>query len=1005
MIYNLKNDNYNNPSMFKENILTPSAYFIPYADRNLLESTNILTERYSSDLVTCMSGDWQFAYYSDCREIPDAFDTDKEDTVTVKLPSTWQYTGFEAPYYVNTRYPFKPKPPKIPEDTSAGVYIKKFEIEDTSLHYSIEFLGVAGSLDLFCNGSYVGYSEGSHNTAAFDLTPYIRSGENEIAVVNHKWCNGTYMEAQDMFRCSGIFRDVLLRKSSDNALCDYIVKTEYSNGEYSFDLKLKMRTGGADVKAELVKDGEVTASCKCDNASEECTLSFGKLKVKEWSAEVPELYQLYITLSGKDGVIETVRRPVGFKHINIDGNVFYFNGQPIKLLGVNHHDTNPKTGFVMTAEDMEKDVRIFKEYNANCVRTSHYPPDPMFLDLCDLYGVYVVDEADIETHGCQSELKRPGALSHNPEWRGHYWDRVSRMYERDKNHPSITLWSLGNESHGYSNQDYCYNELKKVTDIPVHYEAVCRTRRWAYDVVSQMYTWHGAVKRIADGHSMPAKYYRAPYFLCEYAHAMGMGAGDLEPYVLDFYRGKNMLGGCIWEFADHAVYHEDGEEKYTYGGDHAELKHDSNFCVDGLFYPDRTPHAGAYQMKNVYRPIRAKQLDTNRFSFFNHRYFDDSPVSVTWELRSDGTVFEKGSFECTAKPQEAQEITLDYNITDRRYCHNVILFRYEEDGREIAFEQFELSAPEVQFVCPKISAPEWQISENRLFVYFNGGYLIYDADEGRIVKYVYGGKNLFNQAPMGDKGINVTLFRAPLDNDMYLKKNWLKNGLDREAFVTKKAGNVNNSFDIKGNALVITNTYVLKTPCAGKLGTFTLSYSVYKTGKILVNVQSNSAVNKIKFIPRFGVTIEMPDRFEHVQYYGMGPMQSLSDFSKHCYTDIFETAVSAMHEDYIKPQESSCRTDTRWAQITDEDGIGLRFEAVKNPFVFSADPYTSQMCAKATHLDFLPAKGTTCVHIDAELMGAGSNSCGPKPRKEHRISGMSSKSFSFSLEPIGNGND
>ena len=278
----------------------------------------------------------------------------------------------------------------------------------------------------------------------------------------------------------------------------------------------------------------------------------------------------------------------------------------------------------MTIEEMETDISLVKQYNANCIRTSHYPPDPAFLDLCDEYGIYVIDEADIETHGCETELHKPGACSHNKDWQPRYWDRVFRMFSRDKNHASITMWSLGNESHGYLNQDYCYNELKKLTPIPVHYEGVCRTKRFAYDVISHMYAWPIMCERIAAG-KLP-KYKNKPFFQCEYAHAMGVGAGELERYMKIFYSSNNMLGGCIWEFADHAAYHENEKIKYTYGGDHGEEKHDGNFCMDGLFFPDRTPHTGAKQMKNCYRPVRCERITDNRYAFFNHKYFENAKM-------------------------------------------------------------------------------------------------------------------------------------------------------------------------------------------------------------------------------------------------------------------------------------------------------------------------------------------------------------------------------------------
>lgn len=553
MNYNLKTNNYKTFKVFKDNVMSPRSYFIPFSSLSELENTDIRNERYSSSMVECLSGEWDFAYYKNCLDIPTDFDTSKVEFDQVAVPSTWQHTGYEPPYYVNTRYQFKPNPPYFPEDCPAGVYRRFITVDDVKQNLYISFLGVAGAFDLFCNGKFVGYSEGSHNTSQFELNEFVAEGENELVVVNYKWSNGTYLEAQDMFRCNGIFRDVLLYKTGNNSIYDFEAKTTYlKDKEYKLEIIPALKiTEDCQLTAFIYDDGKLLSSKSINvTPSEIDKITFDSLQVNEWSAEMPYLYDLIITLSIGEDILEVVKKHIGFKHIEIKGNVFYFNNQHIKLLGVNHHDTNPKKGYVMSIEDMELDVRTIKNYNGNCVRTSHYPPDPAFLDLCDEYGIYVVDEADIETHGCETELHRRGACSHNPEWREHYWDRIYRMFARDKNHASITMWSLGNESHGYLNQDYCYDELKKLTAIPIHYEAVCRTRRWAYDVVSQMYTWPARCEKIAAGHGLPGKYYKKPFYLCEYAHAMGVGAGELERYVKCFYSADNMLGGCIWEFVD-----------------------------------------------------------------------------------------------------------------------------------------------------------------------------------------------------------------------------------------------------------------------------------------------------------------------------------------------------------------------------------------------------------------------------------------------------------------------
>lgn len=1002
MIYNLKNNNYKDFDTISDNILIPRSYFIPFSGVEAMGNSDIRNERYSSDRVECLSGQWKFCYYEKCTDIPESFDSEDLQMDDIIVPSTWQFTGYEPPVYINTRYAFDSKSPKFPEDCPAGVYLKTFEIENTDYNYILSFLGVAGSLDLFCNSQYVGYSEGSHNTAEFELNPYLKEGKNEIVVVNHKWCNGTYLECQDMFRSNGIFRDVLLTKSTKNSIYDVKIKTVYDKGLYNLEVIPSFKlTEEVTFTASLYDSNELIKSKSVNvSPSEIDKLLFSSLAVRSWSAEIPNLYDLIITLSINGVEVEAIRQRVGFKHTEIKGNVFYFNNEKIKLLGVNHHDTNPKTGYVLTVDDMENDIKICKEFNVNCIRTSHYPPDPTFLDLCDEYGIYVIDEADIETHGIMPR----NHISHDLKWKRHYWDRVLRMFQRDSNHASITMWSLGNEAGGYNNQDYCYEKLKALTPIPIHYEGACRTRRFAYDVISNMYPWPNKVKRIAKGKGSRRKFYKKPYFLCEYAHAMGVGAGDLEKYVNSFYAGDNMLGGCIWEFADHAVYHENEDVKYTYGGDHGEWRHDGNFCVDGLFYPDRTPHAGAYQMKNVYRPIRAAAQSENSFSFYNHCYFKTTNVTVKWQVFSDGFEIFSGEADLSIKPQSVREITLDYNVSDRPLSHNVILFRYVGNGEEIAFEQITLNAPELQFVSPKSNAPKVKISQNRLFIMFDKGHMIYNATTGCIDSYVYCGREMLGTAPLGTRGIGVTLFRAPLDNDRNICRSWLRNGLGNEVFSAKKKSKALTAFDIVDDAAVITNSYVLGTHKRSRLASFDITLTIYKTGKIRVKVASASGCHVI-YLPRFGAVLEMPRKYENVSYFGLGPLHNLCDFNAHCHSGIFDLSVSEMCERYIKPQESSMRTDTRWAQVTDNDGFGLRFEAIKAPFTFGADNFTSSICAKAPHSEELHDCNTTCVHIDGFMMGAGSNSCGPIPSKESRIGTLSGKEFEFSIEPVGCKND
>lgn len=1002
MKFQLKTDNYKTFEIFKDNVLQPRAYFIPFENPKEAVKSDIRTERYSSSMVTVLSGQWNFKYFPAVSSMPDEIDTDDFEFDKVFVPSVWQTTGYEKPCYVNARYEFKPAPPNIPADCSVGVYHKSFYLDDADGNFILTFLGVAGACDVFVNGKYVGYSEGSHNTAEFEINAFVEKGNNELVVVNHKWCNGTYLECQDMFRNNGIFRDVLLTKTGNNSIYDFEVKTKFNNDfTYSLDVLPSLKlTDECEFSAALIYNGEAVCTKSVNVSARNIEkISFASLDVKPWSAETPNLYDLVLTLSKAGKMLEIVRRPVGFKHIKIHGNIFTFNGKGIKLLGVNHHDTHPVTGYAMTIDDMEQDVKIFKEYNINCVRTSHYPPDPAFLDLCDAYGIYVVDEADIETHGCETELHRRGACSHNSAWQGHYWDRVYRMYQRDKNHPSITMWSLGNEAHGYKNQDYCYNELKTLTDIPIHYEGVCRTRRWAYDVVSQMYTWLSRVEKIAKGSGLPKKYYNKPFFLCEYAHAMGLGAGDLERYVAYFHSADNMMGGCIWEFADHAIYHENAKYAYTYGGDHGEWKHDGNFCVDGLFFPDRTPHAGALQMKNCYRPVRAAAKSAHSFEFKNYNYFADVNYTIKWKAFDDSGKAETGEFKINIEPQKKQVVELDLPE-----AYEAIVFTYyDANDFEIASEQIEVAA-DVKAVFPfENTVPEVSISENKLFIKLDNGQIIYNNNTGEIESYVINDHEFVNNAPFGImSGFGASIYRAPIDNDMYINEAWKKKRLDTESISLANKKNISQSyrFDSNDHALVISNMYVLSTMKCSNLLKFEMEYRIYSNGCIAVSSKVLKS-KKINFFPRFALTFEMPSAYDNVEYFGNGDKPNTDDFKEHAMLGVYRCKVDDMREKYIKPQEASMRTGVRYAKVTDDNGAGLVFAAQNMPFVFSADHFTSQQCAKAKHQEDLKICDTTYLHFDSYMLGAGSNACGPKPEKEYRKSSLQGEEISILIYPTG----
>ncbi len=956
-------------SIFEQNKLPARSYFIPFSDKNKLCESNYKNERYVSDRVQMLSGDWDFKYYDKLSKVPESFDAENTVFDKVTVPSTWQRTGYDQIAYINTHYAFKKDPPNIPKDVAVGIYRRKFDITSKSTQRILTFLGVAGGLAVYLNGKYIGYSEGSHNTAEFDVTEYLNEGENEIVAVNYKWCNGTYLECQDMFRENGIFRDVYIVSRNNSYVNDFLFRpSKNSDGTYDLKIKIDGCFENVSVKADGLFDTVISDTKETVIPS---------LKVNEWTAETPNVYEIIISVDGGEEIIRTY---IGFKHIKIDGEVFLFNGKPIKTLGANHHDTHMTKGYAMSLDDLELDVKLMKEYNCNAVRTSHYPPDPAFLTMCDFYGLYVIDEADIETHGFYATpgTYRPNRLSNNLKWASHYLDRVSRMYERDKNHPSITMWSLGNEAGGYKCQDVCCEYLKKVNpEIPVHYEGVIRTKRWAYDVVSRMYAPPELMRDILNGKANK-KYKGKPFFQCEYAHAMGNGPGRLEEYVQLFLSSKQFMGGCIWEWADHSVYDENAKYKWTYGGDHGETLHDGNFCVDGLFFPDRTPSSGALEMKVCYRPVRAKYIGKNTFELWNTRYFTDtSDIDIEYTVLVDGKADCSGKISDIIKPQERMSVTVDSQAFSKSTKDVFVNFRYvdKKNENEIATEQLVVSEAEIRNSVSE-KAAEIKDSGKSIEVSFKNGGMIFDKKHG-LISWKKNGKEILNTSPFdGEKGFVPHIYRGRLDNDMFIVMFWKTIGLDtaKAKLVSCKA--TNNGVKMKYNfiskgVLILASAYV--------------DYKIDCNGKVLITSTLKKICPLTDKLPRFGLHAEMIPQLENVEYYGRGPAENYSDFKEHSPIGLYSETVSEMAHKYIKPQDSGNRGEVRESSIADENGLKVQFYASEKPFSFNANHFTLEQLKKANHIEDIPDVATTFVSVDGFVRGTGSNSCGPAPAPEHTI--------------------
>ena len=1003
MIYNLKTDNYKNFDVTQINKAEGRAYFIPFPSREEAERARPADARYNSPLVSCLSGEWDFAFFKKPADLPAEFDSDAQPFDKIPVPSCWQFTGYMNPFYLNVQYMFPCKPPRIPEDeplapykvrstkqtviprdeyNSIGVYRKKFTVPSEFKRHVLSFLGVASGMDLFLNGQFIGYSEGSHNTAEFDISDHVTAGENELIAVVRRWTTGTYLECQDMFRNNGIFRDVLLYSSAEEYIRDFYLEARKRDGKYELIATVYVcNPSGAPLTVCLkTDDGEISDSAP---SRETVSFVFKNLSVKEWSAEIPSLYPVIIGLKAEREY--WIKKEFGFKTVSIDKNVFLVNGKPVKIKGVNHHDTHPEKGYAVSISDLLEDVLLMKEFNVNAVRTSHYPPDPVFLELCDEYGLYVIDEADIETHGAGA-AGRINMISNNLNWKYRYLDRVKRMFLSARNDVCVVMWSLGNESGGWRCQDYCYKYLKANTRIPVHYEAACRTPRQSYDVYSEMYTHIGLMKkRLATSKIIYGR--NRPYFLCEYAHAMGVGAGGLEEYMELFYSDDRYMGGCIWEWADHAVYHADGKYKWTYGGDHGEYVHDGNFCVDGLFYPDRSPHTGAYQMKAVYRPLRAK-LSAGGITFENTNRFKASDyIDTEITLTADDGQPVRLRLDQIVPPMETTFMPLDFPKGKRVFAD--IVYTDRDSGRIIAEEQLKIAC--ALSPVPSGGKPECSETADVYEVSFEGGRAVFGKKDGALLSLIYDGKEVLASSPVnpfGKKAFAENIFRAPTDNDRYVINKWRKAGYDKYDFANYAVDMV----EIDNKAVLHVNYDIVAK--GKKLFKIRDTLSVDGLGGITVNSTLTPARRTVD-LPRIGKLVELAPEFEKVSYFGRGERESYPDFKAHASLGNYSFDAS-FTEPYIRPQESGNRNEVYKAVIS--DGVTrIAVIATENPLNFNATRYSPWQLQEWKHIEDIAPSSSTVLYVDGFMGGIGSNSCGPRPWKQYRLTTDRSYNFSFFL--------
>ncbi len=986
MRYTINKTNYRDFGKFSENRLEHRSYFIPFLTVEAMRKTDWFTERAESDAIIMLSGEWDFMYYKKASQLPDRLDTDRTAFQKVSVPSTWQKTGYDTVNYLNSHYPFPCRPPKTPKNCPVGVYRKMFTVDlKKDVHYILTFLGVCASLDLYINGTYAGYSEGSHNSAEFDITALLKPNDNELVAVVYKWSTGTYLECQDMFRENGIFRDVYITEHKKTYLFDFAFKTEKTERGYSAVLTSDIRgANGATLKAELYYDTECIAS-QTVSAGE--NIRFDALDVREWNAEIPVCYDLELTLLQNGKVLECTRQKVGFRTIRIENCRYFFNDKLIKLKGVNHHDTHPVRGYAMTADDLKKDIELMKAYNVNCVRTSHYPPDPLFVTMCDVYGIYLVDEADMESHGCFN----PKWIGDNPKWEPRFIDRMSALFERDKNHACIIMWSMGNECTGIRNFDKSYAYLKSKTEIPVHYEPACRSERVRYDILSHFYTSPSDMRALARGEWKGEKNYDAPFFLCEYAHSMGVGPGGLDEYWDVIYSDDRFLGGCIWEWADHAHFSETAKYKYTYGGDNGDKKNDGNFCCDGLFFPDRTPSPSAFCMKNVYSPIRAEYRNGKLLVTNTNRFASSSGIEIHYYLLKNAKILEEMRFDSVIEPQQTAELPADLSFRD---CDDLFLILHYTDtktGGTIGKEQIVIheALPQAETRREEVT---WKHSGENLAL-ADGKSKIEWGKNGNLCRLA--DRNGRDILAAGSQGFTVQLTQALIDNHVFMMRQLKKAGI-----TSLRIGSCKRGFDDYLNT--VTSEFSLFDGLRKRFDAVIESKAVSQR-KVRISFTLTSFCKKPLDIPQIGLTLKLRGDCKNIRYYGMGDAECYSDFSAQSVMGVYRTTAGDMYVPYIKPQESGNRSGVRWAEITDDTGSGIRVTAVAQPLHFKAVNIEEENLQKAKHREDVRRVNATILHLNGFMRGIGSASCGPDTAEQFKkvLHYKEKYTYIFDLEMIG----
>ncbi|BEI61220.1 glycoside hydrolase family 2 TIM barrel-domain containing protein [Blautia luti] len=1002
---------YENLSVLHENTMPARAYYIPASKR----MDNLVEHREESDRMQLLNGTWKFQYFNSIYDIQDSFfekNYDTENFDEIQVPSVWQMAGYDTHQYTNIRYPFPFDPPYVPQDIPCGAYVHTFEYsrDEKASKAFLNFEGVDSCFYVWINGSYIGYSQVSHMTSEFDVTDVLQDGTNTVAVLVMKWCDGSYLEDQDKFRMSGIFRDVYILKRPKQAISDYHIKTRIEDMLAKVEIEMKFYSP-LNVKISIEdRNGAVVA---IGSIAEEGTAVLEIASPELWNTENPYLYKLILETEN-----EVIVDHIALRKIEIKDQVIYLNGQKIKFRGVNRHDSDPVTGFTINLEQITTDLTLMKQHNFNAIRSSHYPNAPFFYEMCDKYGFMVIDEADIEAHGPfmiyrkedtdYNRFKRWNEkIADDPVWEEAIVDRVKLMVERDKNRFCIVMWSMGNESAYGCNFEKALEWTKNFDpDRITQYESA-RYRNYDetydysnLDVYSRMYPALSEIQEYLD------KDGSKPFLLVEYCHSMGNGPGDFEDYFQMIQDNDKMCGGFVWEWCDHAIAHgtaENGKTIYAYGGDHGEEIHDGNFCMDGLVYPDRTVHTGLLEYKNVYRPARVISYDKESGELVLHNYmdFDDLKdyVKISYELTQDGLVISKGKLpEVSAAPHSEGKINLKINVPESGKCYLKFIYHLKkelpllDEDHILGFDEIEVSQKDAKcqlaekWVEKTVTDSELQVSEDDTQIHIKGREFAYTIDRrtALFTEMKFAGREYLNH-PM-----ELNIWRAPTDNDMYIKSEWKKAHYDKaytRAYTTEVVQG-KHGVKITSHASVVAET-------VQKILDVTITWKIEAAGKIDADIAVTKD-DEFPDLPRFGVRMFLDKKLSAARYFGMGPQESYCDKHQAASHGLYHANVDDLHEDYIRPQENGSHYDCEYVELNNSRyGIVVSAE---NAFSFNASYYTQEELEKKTHNYELTESDSVVFCVDYALNGIGSNSCGPVVLDQYRFDDVLFR-FQFTLIP------